>query len=238
MKNSQSKDLTFQPTFFTSKDTLKKFCVSDKVGALTAQAGGQHVERYAKARAMQEEAERKLYGRKGSAAKGTQVQYGHAGYATSAGASQKGVHSVAGPESEDTMPSSTPAARVSSPLRCTDLNSRGGYEFAADQDNVRGRDADRAAEAALQREYSVVEVLERERREWHSERVKLVQCIHLQQLELAARASAAQETAGAIAKEFAHAIESYDERLLVMENLVKHELADIKALIVATKQNP
>jgi len=37
---------------------------------------------------------------------------------------------------------------------------------------------------------SIVELLERERREWHTERIKLIHCIHLQQLELAARASA------------------------------------------------
>ena len=57
--------------------------------------------------------------------------------------------------------------------------------------------ADQAAEDCAAREYSLMELLERERKEWHVERVKLVQCIHLQQLELASRASAAQETAGA-----------------------------------------
>ena len=57
--------------------------------------------------------------------------------------------------------------------------------------------ADQAAEECAAREHSLMELLERERKEWHVERVKLVQCIHLQQLELASRASAAQETAGA-----------------------------------------
>ena len=52
--------MTFQPTFFTSKDTVRKFPVSERVGALTAQAGGTHVDRFAKARQMKEEAERKV----------------------------------------------------------------------------------------------------------------------------------------------------------------------------------
>jgi hypothetical protein len=43
-------------------------------------------------------------------------------------------------------------------------------------------------------------MFERERREWHNERVKLVHCIHIQQLELMQRATAAHERAGDIAK--------------------------------------
>lgn len=37
-------------------------------------------------------------------------------------------------------------------------------------------------------------------REWHTERLKLVHCIHLQQLELTQRAAAATEQAATIAK--------------------------------------
>lgn len=44
------------------------------------------------------------------------------------------------------------------------------------------------------------EVLERERREWRVERLRLLQCIHHQQIELAQRAAAAHERATEIAK--------------------------------------
>ena len=64
---------------------------------------------------------------------------------------------------------------------------------------------------------SIVQVLEKERREWHAERAKLTHCIHLQQVELASRSSAAQETAALIAKEFARVIEGFEERLLKVE---------------------
>jgi hypothetical protein len=45
-----------------------------------------------------------------------------------------------------------------------------------------------------------IEILERERKEWHRERIKLVHCIHQQQLELAQRAAAAHDKATEIAK--------------------------------------
>jgi hypothetical protein len=46
----------------------------------------------------------------------------------------------------------------------------------------------------------IVEILERERRQWQSERERLIQCIHLQQLEMAQRSQAAHERAVEIAK--------------------------------------
>jgi hypothetical protein len=46
----------------------------------------------------------------------------------------------------------------------------------------------------------VIELLERERKQWQSERERLIQCIHLQQLELTQRSMAAQERALEIAK--------------------------------------
>jgi hypothetical protein len=79
-------------------------------------------------------------------------------------------------------------------------------------------------------ELSVVELLERERRQWHAERIKLIHCIHLQQLELAASASAAQNRASEIAKEFVRAIEGFEERLVNMESNVQKELTAIKAI--------
>lgn len=49
-------------------------------------------------------------------------------------------------------------------------------------------------------EEPIIEQLERERRQWQSERERLIQCIHLQQLELSQRALAAQERALEIAQ--------------------------------------
>ena len=49
-------------------------------------------------------------------------------------------------------------------------------------------------------EEPIIEQLERERRQWQSERERLLQCIHLQQLELSQRALAAQERALEIAQ--------------------------------------
>jgi hypothetical protein len=46
----------------------------------------------------------------------------------------------------------------------------------------------------------VIELLERERKQWQSERERLIQCIHLQQLEMTQRSMAAQERALEIAK--------------------------------------
>jgi hypothetical protein len=84
----------------------------------------------------------------------------------------------------------------------------------------------------MEEHLSIVQVLERERREWHSERAKLTQCIHLQQVELASRSSAAQETAALIAKEFARVIESFEERLEKVEGRTEQELVSIKELLL------
>ena len=50
-------------------------------------------------------------------------------------------------------------------------------------------------------------------REWHKERVKLVHCIHMQQLELAQRAAAAQDKAADIAKVGSRSCNDIDSRL-------------------------
>jgi hypothetical protein len=84
----------------------------------------------------------------------------------------------------------------------------------------------------MEEHLSIVQVLERERREWHSERAKLTHCIHLQQVELASRSSAAQETAALIAKEFARVIESFEERLEKVEGRTEQELVSIKELLL------
>ena len=63
-------------------------------------------------------------------------------------------------------------------------------------------------------------MLERERREWHSERIKLVNCIQLQQVELNQRSLAAHDKAVDIAKDFARVIEGFEQRLLTVEENV------------------
>jgi hypothetical protein len=79
-------------------------------------------------------------------------------------------------------------------------------------------------------EEPIVEILERERREWHAERVKLIHCIHMQQLELAHRAAAANTQAVEIAKDFAQTVESFEERLVSVEDNVHKEILAIKAI--------
>eukprot|EP01031_Cornospumella_fuschlensis_P034566 gene34566-41855_t len=76
----------------------------------------------------------------------------------------------------------------------------------------------------------IVELLERERRQWQSEREKLIQCIHLQQLELSQRSVAAQERAVEIAKDFAQVIEAFEERLITIETNVQREISSLKTI--------
>jgi hypothetical protein len=67
-------------------------------------------------------------------------------------------------------------------------------------------------------------------RDWHDERTKLISCIHIQQIELMQRASAANERAAEIAKEFARAIEGFEERLYSVEENVQKEITVIRVL--------
>ena len=67
-------------------------------------------------------------------------------------------------------------------------------------------------------------------RQWREEREKLIQCIHLQQLELSQRSVAAHERAADIAKEFARAIEGFEERLVSVEGTVQKEIMSIKTI--------
>ena len=295
--SSHSTDIPFAPTFFTSKDTVRKFPVSERVGALTAQAGDTHVERFAKARLMREEAERKVLGKKSgkpSPATVTAAVPGNcsnphisssvqaqsqeqANYAQSSYTSTTGKGDEKGPTSSVGDGSGSPTRLVSEtetrgsypahthtyyPVDGTyeaaglDLDvdaaaagavtpATAGVQTAAigitaqqlqeELDRCTAEAAEVAEENAA-REFALMELLEKERKAWHSERVKLVQCIHLQQLELASRASAAQETAVTIAKDFASTIERYEERLLGVESRVQSELVDIKTLLVVQQQ--
>jgi hypothetical protein len=108
---------------------------------------------------------------------------------------------------------------------------RAKEKFEIDDDNIDMPEMDMTLKD-MEEHLSIVQVLERERREWHAERAKLTHCIQLQQIELAARSSAAQETAALIAKEFARAIETFEERLEKVETRNEKELTEIKELLL------
>ena len=274
--NKDEEDMTFQPIFFTSKDTSRKFRVNEKVETLTTVAGNHHVDRFKKAAQLREEAHRKLYGQVSSMGNGkgqgvgknprpispqaSKHSHPHSGYSTtgmparssssSSSSSSYSTNAGSNANTQSTSPFTSPrsflhaqasggggeeslsvnygASVIQEATKAAMLGATGTGAGALAYNMQAQLDASAAAEAD---DYSVVELLERERREWHAERTKLVQCIHLQQLELAARASAAQETAGTIAKEFAVSIEDYEARLMAVEGQVQRELGDIKDML-------
>ena len=77
-------------------------------------------------------------------------------------------------------------------------------------------------------DFTLIKLLESERKEWANERMKLINCIHLQQMELSQRATAAQSRAGDIAKEFARTIEGFEQRIESVETNVQKEILLIK----------
>jgi len=83
----------------------------------------------------------------------------------------------------------------------------------------------------------LIQMLERERREWHSERIKLVNCIQLQQVELNQRSLAAHDKAVDIAKDFARVIEGFEQRLLTVEENVHKELVSIRQIMEYLKSS-
>jgi len=84
---------------------------------------------------------------------------------------------------------------------------------------------------------SLVEMIDRERREWHKERMQLVQCIQLQQIELEQRAIAAHDKATEIAKDFARAIVGFEERLFSVEDNVEKEITGLKKIAGLLSKN-
>jgi hypothetical protein len=88
---------------------------------------------------------------------------------------------------------------------------------------------------ATDNDENLVEMLDRERREWSKERMQLVQCIQLQQIELEQRATAAHERAAEIAKEFARAIVAFEERLFGIEDNVQKEIMGLKTISESLK---
>lgn len=83
----------------------------------------------------------------------------------------------------------------------------------------------------------LIQMLERERREWYTERTKLVNCIQLQQIELNQRSLAAHDKAVDIAKDFARVIEGFEQRLLTVEENVHKELVSIRTVMEYLKNS-
>lgn len=75
----------------------------------------------------------------------------------------------------------------------------------------------------------LIELFERERKKWAAEREKLIQCIHLQQIELNNRALSSHEKAIEIAKDFSSVIQIFEDRLSKIENNMSSDINNIKS---------
>ena len=210
-------ELTFTPQIFSNHQ--KKF--SGSAGLLTKTAGEHHVQRQAKARkekvtqsytSQQREPSRNLDSRvlretRRAIPLPSETSFLQAFDDNTAGSIPYGQNS----EVDVNRFISTNG---------TDANYEEEVEEGEDEDDFEGL---------------AVEVLERERREWRVERMRLIQCIHHQQIELAQRAAAAHERATEIAKEFSRSIEIYEERLVLVENNVQQEIKGMKSVTDSLK---
>ena len=246
-----SKDHSFTPIFYTQLSTVKPF--EGPARDLTESAGKVFIDRNARARREKQMMEDKLYGRTRktpAAAAGVTIPASAA--AAAAAASSDPSSSKPGPvligESRAASGSRGDKAASPSPVVSRKMASAGEecdsplaekqlqetlLKFGQGAGGVDG-----SGDIHSLDEMSVVEILEHERRQWHAERIKLIHCIHLQQLELAASGSAAQGRASEIAKEFARAIEGFEERLVNMESNVQKELLTIKAIATELNAKP
>ena len=107
------------------------------------------------------------------------------------------------------------------------VNKMTNREAARDLTQPSG-DSQSEAESIGDEDEQLLELLEHERKEWDDERAKLIQCIHLQQIELSQRSTAAHERAVDIAKEFARVIEGFEERIVAIEDSFQKEIVAIK----------
>ena len=209
-EREKDKDLTFTPKLATATKA-KKFTGS--ASELSKTAGDNHIQRQEKAR--KEKKEQSYTGNELNRQK-----------ATSKGATQK-LAKVQDPVLLPSESSKLPSA-VGGPLESIPYGPNSEVDitkFVDSYDELNGLNEGNDELEAL-----AIEVLERERREWRLERLRLMHCIHHQQIELAQRASAAHERATEIAKEFSRAIETYEERLLLVENNVQQEIKGMKSI--------
>ncbi len=90
------------------------------------------------------------------------------------------------------------------PLVATGTNvgfvADGGYQYTEEPSELSKLDNGDDMSSDSDSGEPIIEMLERERRQWQAERERLIQCIHLQQLEMSQRALAAHERAVEIAK--------------------------------------
>ena len=236
-----SKDHSFTPIFYTQLSTVKPF--EGPARDLTESAGKVFIDRHARARREKQMMEDKLYGRNrktSAAAAGVTIPATAAASAASDQSSSKpgsaptgGGHAASGSRGDKATSASPVVSRKMATSTGEDCDSPMAEKQLQETllkfgQGVGGVDG--SGDIHSLDEMSVVEILEHERRQWHAERIKLIHCIHLQQLELAASASAAQGRASEIAKEFARAIEGFEERLVNMESNVQKELLTIKAI--------
>ena len=223
-----TKDCTFTPTFYTQLSTVKPF--DGPARDLTESAGKVFVERNARARREKQMMEDKLFGRnrKSTAAATSAAPLSMPTAPSSSSkpstASRAAAAGSASPSGAGVPPTRSKGSECESPMTEKQL-----HETLLKYGNGAGGNPE-SGDLYSMDDMSVVEILEHERRQWHSERIKLIHCIHLQQLELAASASAAQGRASEIAREFARAIEGFEERLVSMEGNVQKELLAIKAI--------
>ena len=210
-EREKDKDLTFAPKLATAAKA-KKFTGSASV--LSKTAGDNHIQRQEKAR--KEKKNEQSY-------TGTELNRQKA---TPKGATQK-LAKVQDPVLLPSENSKSPT-NVGGPLESIPYGPNSEVDITKFVNNY--DELDELNEGDEELEALAIEVLERERREWKLERLRLMHCIHHQQIELAQRASAAHERATEIAKEFSRAIETYEERLLLVENNVQQEIKGMKSI--------
>ena len=255
----------FKPTIFTSKDTLSKYRVESKTKELTIQAGNVHVERYEKARLAKAEAEKKLYGTGKAKPVQTMRPGYSLKMTTNLHSSSRPRRTMDTAASDTTSKNTTSSdnstfgesieheeEQTEKPSTVKNSGEETRWGVGLEEDGRKSRERQSADNVEIDVEdiavpeinmtlkemeehLSIVQVLERERREWHAERAKLTHCIHLQQVELASRSSAAQETAAIIAQEFARAIQSFEERLEKVETATHKELIHVKEILMKSK---
>lgn len=255
---TQTEGHTFQPHFHTSKDTNNKYKVNERARELTVASGSRHIERQQHAREVKEENEKKILGQFKKTSKEKNKDRHDAslnvcgdGYvhhmsgnpddeysSLNINVSTNEAKSDANDEEsnldtpdnnnnttsreegdvkEDKEVPPLPSSQISSPLASFKLPDDQYTDLPKIFDTELNMD-----------EVSIVQLLERERQSWHAERLQLAQCIHLQQRELQERSSAAQETAAMIAKEFARAIETFEQRIVAIESTVEKEVKGIR----------
>jgi hypothetical protein len=105
-----------------------------------------------------------------------------------------------------------------------------GHYFADDSSDISKLDHGDDLSSGSDSGEPIIEMLKRGRRQWQTERERLIQCIHLQQLEISQRSLAAHERAVDVAKDFAKLIETFENRLETVESNVQKELSGLKTV--------